>query len=87
MNLLPADDGQVGFRAEDATCAPDGDGEYTFELAERAGADRLWHLSSNGHAVVVRAPARTAPPERGARVRVDVPPERLRRFDAEGRAR
>jgi ABC-type sugar transport system ATPase subunit len=84
MNLLPADGGQVGFRAEDATCAPDPDGEYTFELAERVGADRLWHLRINGHAVVVRATA--APPQRGARVRVDVPPERLRRFDAQGQA-
>jgi ABC-type sugar transport system ATPase subunit len=85
MNLLPDDGGQIGFRAEDVTCAPDAEGEYTFELAERAGADRLWHLRRDGRAVVVRAAG--APPERGARVRVDVPPERLRRFDAQGRAR
>jgi ABC-type sugar transport system ATPase subunit len=85
MNLLPAEGGgHVGFRAEDATCAPDADGEYTFELAERVGADRLWHLRRDGNAVVIRAVG--DPPERGARVRVDVPPERLRRFDAEGRA-
>jgi ABC-type sugar transport system ATPase subunit len=84
MNLLPAAGGQVGFRAEDATCVEDGAGEYTFELAERSGADRLWHLRRDGHAVVVRAAG--DPPERGARVRVDVPAQRLRRFDAQGRA-
>jgi ABC-type sugar transport system ATPase subunit len=84
MNLLPSGDGHIGFRPEAATCAVDRDGEYTFELAERAGADRLWHLRRDGHAVVVRAGGE--PPERGARVRVDVAPEHLRRFDAEGRA-
>ncbi len=84
MNLVPADDGHVGFRPEDATCAPDRDGDYTFELAERAGADRLWHLRKDSNAVIVRG---GVPPARGERVRVDVPPDRVRRFDAEGRAR
>ena len=45
---MPAGDGHVGFRPEDATCAPAADGDYTFELAERAGADRLWHLRRTG---------------------------------------
>ena len=84
MNLVPDGDGHVGFRPEDATCTVAADGDAVFELAERAGADRLWHLRKDGHAVIVRG---GVPPERGARVRVDVPPERLRRFDAEGRAR
>src|SRR5262245_62008279 len=66
--LRPADGGHVGFRAEDATCALHPDGDYTFELAERAGADRLWHLRRDGHAVVIRAAG--DPPERGARMRV-----------------
>jgi len=85
MNLLPAGDGHVGFRAEEATCAPDGGGDHTFELAERAGADRLWHLRADGRVVIVRGPDGVVP-ARGERVRVNVPPDRLRRFDAEGRA-
>jgi ABC-type sugar transport system ATPase subunit len=86
MNILPGDGGHVGFRAEDASCVAASDGDCTFELAERAGADRLWHLRRGEHAVVVRVPARAEPPARGARVRLDVPPERLRRFDAAGEA-
>ena len=85
MNIVPAGDGHVGFRPEDATCAPAADGDYVFELAERSGADRLWHLRADGHAVIVRGLGSVAP-ARGERLRVHVPPERLRRFDAEGRA-
>jgi ABC-type sugar transport system ATPase subunit len=98
MNLLPEPvpgfevagelgDGVIGFRAEDAVCEPSADGSgIAFDLAERVGAERLWHLRAGEHAVVVRAPE-GEPPERGAPVRVRVAAERVRRFDAEsGRA-
>ena len=86
MNL-PADDGhgRLPRRGRDVR-EPADDGEYTFELAERAGADRLWHLRSDGHAVIVRAPAGVEPPERGARVRVDVPPSGCAASTPNGRA-
>jgi ABC-type sugar transport system ATPase subunit len=83
MNLLPKGE---GFRAEDATCRVDAAGDYVFELAERVGAERLWHLRLGDTPIVVRAPAGLAP-ERGERVAVTVPPDRMRRFDpATGRA-
>jgi ABC-type sugar transport system ATPase subunit len=99
MNLVPADgpidagprDGSVllGFRAEDAVCAP-APGEDTgivFDLAERAGADRVWHLRAGDLALAVRAPDGAEPPPAGAPVRVRVASGRLRRFDAaSGRA-
>jgi multiple sugar transport system ATP-binding protein len=83
------DEGVVGFRAEDASCAP-ADGapsEIVFDLAERVGAERLWHLRAGDRALVVRAPAGAEPPAAGAPVRVRVAAERVRRFDGEsGRA-
>lgn len=97
MNLLSAGsaavrlgggDALAGFRAEDAVCRVTEDGGCTFELAERTGADRLWHLRAGDDAVVVRAPDGVDAPPRGARVEVTVAPERVRRFDAgTGKAR
>jgi ABC-type sugar transport system ATPase subunit len=96
MNLLPAgyeglsagDNGSslVGFRAEDAACAAaDGSG-IAFDLSERVGAERLWHLRAGDDVVVVRA-GDGEPPAAGTPVRVTVPPDRVRRFDPEtGRA-
>jgi sn-glycerol 3-phosphate transport system ATP-binding protein len=81
--------GTIGFRAEDATCVPaDADGSaIAFDLAERAGADHLWHLRAGERALVVRAAPGAEPPARGAPVRVRVPADRVRRFDAtSGRA-
>jgi ABC-type sugar transport system ATPase subunit len=91
MNLLPGPvpgleiigalaPGTIGFRAEDAACEPAGASEIVFDLAERVGAERLWHLRAGEHAVVVRAPG-SEPPPRGAPVRVRVPAERVRLFD------
>jgi sn-glycerol 3-phosphate transport system ATP-binding protein len=84
MNVIPDGDGAIGFRAEEATPVPDDDGRWTFEAAERAGADRLWHLRDGELAVVVRAPESAEPPAHGARVRLDL--RRVRRFGADGRA-
>jgi ABC-type sugar transport system ATPase subunit len=87
MNLLSNGDGITGFRAEDAVCRIAQDGTYVFELAERTGPERLWHLRAGDQPIVVRAPDGVDPPAPGARVEVTVPPERLRRFDAaSGRA-
>jgi ABC-type sugar transport system ATPase subunit len=85
----PHDEGVIGFRAEDAACAPaDGaESAIAFDLAERVGAERLWHLRAGELALVVRAPADTDPPAAGAPVRVRVAAERVRRFDPDsGRA-
>jgi ABC-type sugar transport system ATPase subunit len=79
----------IGFRAEDATCtvADGGGSAIVFDLAERVGAERLWHLRAGERALAVRAPAGTEPPAGGAPVRVRVPAERVRLFDAaSGRA-
>jgi multiple sugar transport system ATP-binding protein len=79
----------LGFRAEDAICSTaDADGSaISFDLAERVGAERLWHLRAGERALAVRAPAGVEPPAAGASVRVRVPADRVRRFDAEnGRA-
>jgi sn-glycerol 3-phosphate transport system ATP-binding protein len=81
MNLLTDGDAIAGFRAEDATCRVADDGGYVFELAERTGADRLWHLRAGEDAIVVRAPEDADAPPRGARVDVTVAPHRIRRFD------
>ena len=81
MNIVPDARGLCGFRAEDAVVRVDDEGDYVFELAERTGADRLWHLRRGDDAVVVRAPEGVAAPERGTRVAVTVPPERVRWFD------
>ncbi len=83
MNIVPDSQGLCGFRAEDAFARVDDEGDYVFELAERTGAERLWHLRRGDDVVVVRAPEGVVVPERGARVAVTVPPERLRRFDLE----
>jgi sn-glycerol 3-phosphate transport system ATP-binding protein len=83
MNLVPAERGLRGFRAEDAVAVTDPDGEYVFELAERVGADVLWHLRRGEDLVAVRASGAT--PEPGERLRADVARERW--FDREtGRA-
>jgi hypothetical protein len=58
-------------------CSVSAAGEYAFEYAERVGAERYWHLSGS---VVVRAPEGVDAPERGTRVSVAVPPEKVRRF-------
>jgi ABC-type sugar transport system ATPase subunit len=85
MNIVPGEGGLVGFRAEDAVARVDEEGDHVFELAERTGADRLWHLRRGDDAVVVRAPGEA--PDRGTRVAISVPPERVRRFDLQtGRA-
>jgi sn-glycerol 3-phosphate transport system ATP-binding protein len=85
MNLVPGSRGLCGFRAEDAIARVDEDGQYDFELAERAGAYRVWHLRRGDDTVVVRAGE--AVPERGTRVAVTVPDERVRWFDRDtGRA-
>jgi ABC-type sugar transport system ATPase subunit len=83
---LAAPDGLIGFRAEDAIAEPVPDGsEIVFELAERVGAERLWHLRAGDEAVVVRAPDGLPPPAPGAPVRVRA--TAVRRFDPEsGRA-
>jgi hypothetical protein len=82
---LEAPDGLIGFRAEDAEVRP-GDSAIVFELAERVGAQRLWHLRAGDDAVIVRAPDGAAPPPAGAPVRVVVPRDAVRRFDDDGRA-
>jgi ABC-type sugar transport system ATPase subunit len=74
-------DGLVGFRAEEADVAPADASAIAFELAERVGAQRLWHLRVGDDAVIVRAPDGHGAPERGAPVRVSVPPTAVRRFD------
>jgi ABC-type sugar transport system ATPase subunit len=74
--------GLVGFRAEDARVEPAADGSgLGFELAERVGAQRLWHLRAGEDAVIVRAPDAIEPPPPGAALRVTVPPQAVRRFD------
>jgi len=73
-------EGLVGFRAEDAVVRP-GDSSIVFELAERVGAQRLWHLRTADETVVVRAPDGAEPPPRGTAVRVTVPAAAVRRFD------
>jgi ABC-type sugar transport system ATPase subunit len=74
--------GLVGFRAEDAIVAPAEDSSIVFELAERVGAQRLWHLRAGDEVVIVRAPDGAEPPPRGATLRVTVPAAAVRRFDA-----
>jgi hypothetical protein len=81
---LEAPDGLIGFRAEDATSRP-GDSSLVFELAERVGAQRLWHLRAGEDAVIVRAPDGSVPVS-GTPVRVSVPAAAVRRFDDSGRA-
>jgi ABC-type sugar transport system ATPase subunit len=77
-----ADPPLVGFRAEDASCVAVRDGSaIAFDLAERVGAERLWHLRAGEEAIVVRA-GDGEPPVRGTPVRVSVSPDRVRRFDA-----
>jgi ABC-type sugar transport system ATPase subunit len=78
--LEVAGEGLVGFRAEDAVVRP-GDSSIVFELAERVGAQRLWHLRAADDAVVVRAPDGAEPPPRGTTMRVTVPAAAVRRFD------
>jgi ABC-type sugar transport system ATPase subunit len=73
--------GLVGFRAEDAIVEPGGPSAIVFELAERLGAERFWHLRAGDEALVVRAPRDAAPPARGEPVRVRVPAAAVRRFD------
>ena len=56
-----------------------------FELAERVGADVMWHLRRGEDLIAVRAGG-TAPAV-GERMAVDVPPALVRWFDPEtGRA-
>jgi sn-glycerol 3-phosphate transport system ATP-binding protein len=87
LDVAAAHEGVIGFRAEDAIVAPGGPSGVVFELAERVGAERLWHLRAGEEALVVRAPEEAAAPARGAPVRVRVPAEAVRRFDPEtGRA-
>jgi ABC-type sugar transport system ATPase subunit len=76
----------VGFRAEDAIAEPVADGsDLVFELAERVGPDRLWHLRAGEVAVVVRAPDGLPAPAPGSPVRVRA--TTVRRFDPDsGRA-
>jgi ABC-type sugar transport system ATPase subunit len=82
-----ADGRLLGFRAEDGRCAPaSGAAALAFEFAERVGAERLWHLRAGEREVVVRAPEGAAPPAAGAPVTVRIPAERVRPFDADGRA-
>ena len=82
---LEAPDGLIGFRAEDAVAAPGGESAIVFELAERVGAERLWHLRAGDDAVVVRSPDGLPAPEPGAPVRVRA--TTVRRFDpGSGRA-
>jgi len=86
---LGAREATIGFRAEDATCdAADGAASaIVFDLAERVGAERLWHLRAGERAIAVRAPSGAEPPPGGAPVRVRVPAARVRLFDAaSGRA-
>jgi len=52
-----------------------------FELAERVGADVLWHLRLGEDAVAVRAGGQA--PAAGERVAVDVDEARVRWFDRE----
>ena len=60
---------------------------FVFELAERVGAQRLWHLRAGDEAVIVRAPDGSDPPPPGAPVRVSVPRTAVRHFDPDtGRA-
>jgi len=76
----------IGFRAEDATCAvADGAGSaIVFDLAERVGAERVWHLRAGGRTLAVRAPSGAEPPAAGTPVRVRVAADRVRLFDADG---
>ena len=85
-DLVAPAHGVVGFRAEEAIAEPVPDGsEIVFELAERVGAERLWHLRTGDEAVVVRAPDGLPPPAPGAPVRVRA--TTVRRFDPDsGRA-
>ena len=77
---LDAPAGLIGFRAEDAVAEPAADGsDIVFELAERVGADRLWHLRAGEVTVVVRAPDGLPAPAPGAPVRVRA--TTVRRFD------
>jgi ABC-type sugar transport system ATPase subunit len=78
-------EGVIGFRAEDAHVSRSDDSAIAFELAERVGAQRLWHLRAGNELVIVQAPDRDAPAA-GAPVRVRVPAAAVRRFDDEGRA-
>jgi multiple sugar transport system ATP-binding protein len=78
---LEVPDGLIGFRAEDARVRP-GDSSIVFELAERVGAQRLWHLRAGEEVIIVRAPDGAEPPPRGATLRVTVPAAAVRRFDA-----
>ena len=85
MNLIPRERGLAGFRAEDASARVAPDGEYVFELAERVGADVMWHLRRGEDLIAVRAGG--AAPAVGERMAVDVPEARVRWFDLDtGRA-
>ena len=85
MNLIPRERGLAGFRAEDASARVAADGEYVFELAERVGADVMWHLRRGEDLIAVRAGG--AAPAVGERMAVDVPEARVRWFDLDtGRA-
>ena len=69
MNVVPGARGACrGFRAEDAVCRWTTTATYVFELAERTGAERLWHLRAGDEPIVVRAPEGAEAPARGARV-------------------
>ena len=86
MNLVPGERGLAGFRAEDAVASVDPGGRYVFELAERVGADVMWHLRRGEELVAVRAAGGPAPAV-GERMAVDVPEARVRWFDLDtGRA-
>ncbi len=82
---LPAGSPRVlaGFRAEHAVSpAPPGEG-FTAEVEaiERAGHDRIWRLRAGGHPLVIR-PADDRRPAPGEVVRVSVPPDAVRLFEA-----
>ena len=75
-------EGVVGFRAEDAQVERADGSALAFELAERVGAARLWHLRAGEDTVIVRAPDGDVPPP-GTSVRVRV--AAVLRFDGDGR--
>ena len=90
MNLLPAAARRCGWAGRawrgsaprTRVCRVAEDGGCVFELAERTGAERLWHLRAGDEPIAVRAPEGVEAPPRGARVEVTVPEGRVRRFDA-----
>jgi ABC-type sugar transport system ATPase subunit len=96
MNLLPAAAAGIdapagavaGIRPQDVLVGTPGGRRAVVELVEPRGPDYVLHLRLSGPDLAILAiVAGAAPPAAGAEVSVTLPPDRVRLFDADGRAR